>query len=198
MDNPCRFYVYAYLRSRSSKFGVVGSPYYIGKGQTDRRFSKFRNIKPPIDPANNVLLKEGLAEQDALAEEIRLIKLYGRIDLGTGCLRNRTDGGDGASGYVHTLESKEKMKLSHVGEIRRCRSPETRNKMSRTHMGKKKSPEAAKKSRLARTGVKRSPEVRERMRLFQSSPATKEKIRLAREARGYKTQVANNAIGYLT
>jgi len=198
MDNPCRFYVYAYLRSRSSKFGNVGSPYYIGKGQTDRRFSKFRNAKPPIDSANNVLLKEGLSEPDALAEEIRLIKLYGRIDLGTGCLRNRTDGGDGASGYVHTLESKEKMKLSHVGEIRRCRSQETRNKMSRTHLGKKKSPEAAKKSRLARTGVKRSPEVRERMRLFQSSPATKEKIRLAKEAKGYKTQVADNAIGYLT
>jgi len=183
VDNPCRFYVYAYLRSKPSKFGDVGSPYYIGKGQTDRRFSKFRNAKPPIDPANNVLLKEGLAEQDALAEEIRLIKLYGRIDLGTGCLRNRTDGGDGASGYVHTLESKEKMKLSHVGEIRRCRSQETRNKMSQAHMGKKKSPEAAKKSRLARTGAKRSPEVRERMRLFQSSPATKEKIRLAREAK---------------
>jgi hypothetical protein len=188
MDNPCRFYVYAYLRSRPSKFGDVGSPYYIGKGQTDRRFSKFRNAKPPIDPANNVLLKEGLAEQDALAEEIRLIKLYGRIDLGTGCLRNRTDGGDGASGYVHTLESKEKMKLSHAREVRGPRSQETRDRMSRAHMGKKKSPEAAKKSRLARTGVKRSPEFRERMRLFQSSPATKEKIRLAKEANDTRLQ----------
>jgi hypothetical protein len=180
--------VYAYLRSRPSKFGDVGSPYYIGKGQTDRRFSKFRNAKPPIDPANNVLLKEGLAEQDALAEEIRLIKLYGRIDLGTGCLRNRTDGGDGASGYVHTLESKEKMKLSHAREVRGPRSQETRDRMSRAHMGKKKSPEAAKKSRLARTGVKRSPEFRERMRLFQSSPATKEKIRLAKEANDTRLQ----------
>ena len=183
MDNPCRFYVYAYLRSRSSKFGVVGSPYYIGKGQTDRRFSKHHNAKPPQDPANNVLLKEGLAETYALAEEIRLIKFYGRIDIGTGCLRNRTDGGDGASGFIHPPESKEKMRLSHAREVRGPRSQETRDKMSRSHLGKKKSPEAAKKSRLARTGVKRSPEVRERMRLFQSSPATKEKIRLAREAK---------------
>jgi hypothetical protein len=70
--------------------------------------------------------------------------------------------------------------------------------MSQAHLGRKKSPEAAKKSRLARTGVKRSPEFRERMRLFQSSPATKEKIRLAKESKGYKTQVADNAIGYLT
>ena len=198
MDNPCCFYVYAYLRSRSSKFGVVGSPYYIGKGQTDRRFSKHHNAKPPKDPSNNVLLKEGLAEQDALAEEIRLIKLYGRIDIETGCLRNRTDGGDGASGFIHPQESKEKMRLSHVGEVRRCRSQETRNKMSRAHLGKKKSPEAAKKSRLVRTGVKRSPEFRERMRLFQSSPATKEKIRLAKESKRYKTLVAYRAIGYLT
>jgi hypothetical protein len=198
MDNPCRFYVYAYLRSRPSKYGEIGSPYYIGKGQTDRRFSKFHNAKPPQDPANNVLLKEGLAETDALVEEIRLIKLYGRIDIGTGCLRNRTDGGDGTSGFIHPSESKEKMRLSHVGEIRPCRSQETRNKMSQAHLGRKKSPEAAKKSRLARTGVKRSPEFRERMRLFQSSPATKEKIRLAKESKGYKTQVADNAIGYLT
>ena len=198
MDNPCRFYVYAYLRSRPSKYGEVGSPYYIGKGQTDRRFSKHHNAKPPKDPSNNVLLKEGLAEQDALAEEIRLIKLYGRIDIGTGCLRNRTDGGDGASGFIHPPESKAKMRLSHAREIRGPRSQETRDRMSRAHMGKKKSPEAAKKSRLARTGVKRSPEFRERMRLFQSSPATKEKIRLAREAKRYKTPVADHAIGYLT
>jgi hypothetical protein len=198
MDNPCRFYVYAYLRSRPSKYGEIGSPYYIGKGQTDRRFSKLHNAKPPQDPVNNVLLKEGLAETDALEEEIRLIKLYGRIDIGTGCLRNRTDGGDGASGFIHPPESKEKMRLSHAREVRGPRSQETRDRMSRAHLGKKKSPEAAKKSRLARTGVKRSPEFRERMRLFQSSPATKEKIRLAKEAKGYKTQVADNAIGYLT
>ena len=183
MDNPCRFYVYAYLRSRSSKFGVVGSPYYIGKGQTDRRFSKHHNAKPPQDPANNVLLKEGLAETYALAEEIRLIKFYGRIDIGTGCLRNRTDGGDGASGFIHPPESKEKMRLSHAREVRGPRSQETRDKMSRTHLGKKKSPEAAKKSRLARTGVKRSPEVRERMRLMMSSPEMKAKIRLAKESK---------------
>jgi hypothetical protein len=186
MDNPCRFYVYAYLRSRSSKFGVVGSPYYIGKGQTDRRFSKHHNAKPPQDPANNVLLKEGLAETYALAEEIRLIKFYGRIDIGTGCLRNRTDGGDGASGFIHPPESKEKMRLSHAREVRGPRSQETRDKMSRSHLGKKKSPEAAKKSRLARTGVKRSPEVRERMRLMMSSPEMKAKIRLAKESKEAK------------
>jgi len=189
MDNPCRFYVYAYLRSRPSKYGEIGSPYYIGKGQTDRRFSKFHNAKPPQDPANNVLLKEGLAETDALAEEIRLIKLYGRIDIGTGCLRNRTDGGDGTSGFIHPPESKEKMRLSHASEVRGPRSQETRDRMSRAHLGKKKSPEAATKSRLTRTGVKRSPEFREKLRLLMASPAFKEKVRLGRLAAKFKNSI---------
>jgi len=50
--------------------------------------------------------------EDASAEECRLIALYGRADIGTGHLLNRTDGGDGARGLLPTDEERAKMSAS--------------------------------------------------------------------------------------
>ena len=87
---PREFYVYMYLRTRSSEYGAKGSPYYIGKGSRNRRFDSCHRVKPPKDPGCNILVAYGLTESEAHQEEIRLIGEYGRIDLGTGCLRNQT------------------------------------------------------------------------------------------------------------
>ena len=50
-----------------------------------------------------------MTEPDAFQSEMLLISLYGRIDLGTGCLRNRTDGGEGLYGQVFSSEHRAKI-----------------------------------------------------------------------------------------
>ena len=91
------YYTYAYLRED-------GTPYYIGKGKCDRIYSKNRKNKPPKDKSRIIYLKQNLTEEEAFKHEIYMIAVFGRKDLGTGILHNKTDGGEGSSNIIRTKE----------------------------------------------------------------------------------------------
>jgi hypothetical protein len=134
MVNPNRFYTYAYLR-------IDRTPYYIGKGQTGRIYQK--NGKPCAVPKNKsriIFLKQNLTEEEAFKHEKYMIAVFGRKDLGTGILHNRTDGGEGVSGYVHSKETKLKISKIHKGKIPHNKgilhTEETKRKISEANSGK--------------------------------------------------------------
>ncbi len=97
-----------YIRENSTKHGAAGTPYYVGKGKGMRAYNRHHRISTPKNPAMIVFVLRDVSEADAFREEKRLIAIYGRIDNGTGCLANLTDGGEGLSGRKFILESKIK------------------------------------------------------------------------------------------
>jgi hypothetical protein len=107
MSSNFIYYVYAYLRSKDSGTAKSGSPYYIGKGKGNRAWQKHRNhgrgVFTPSSKSNIVLLENNLSELGALALERRMISWYGRKDIKTGILLNKTAGGDGAQGACLSL-----------------------------------------------------------------------------------------------
>ena len=103
------YYTYAYLREDKT-------PYYIGKGKGYRIYRKDRRIKPPKDKSRIIFLKKNLTEEEAFKHEIYMIDVLGRKDLGTGILHNRSDGGEGVSGFIHSEKTKIKMSEARKGE----------------------------------------------------------------------------------
>jgi hypothetical protein len=129
------FYVYVFLRSTDSLAGPKYSPYYVGKGKGNRAYSCQRRGAPrPKDSNFIAFIEEGLTEAQAFALEKYCIALYGRIDLGTGVLRNLTDGGDGVSGIVFSSETIKRLSEANLGK---ALPQETKDKISAAMSGRK-------------------------------------------------------------
>ncbi len=97
-----------------------------------------------------------LTWEQACAMEKQWIALYGRRDLGTGCLVNLTDGGEGRVGHVCSEETKAKMSQANKGEKNpqwgKPLSEEHRQKISEAHKGRPKVEETKRKLSLAQKG----------------------------------------------
>jgi hypothetical protein len=139
MVDPNRFYTYAYLREDRT-------PYYIGKGSGKRIYIRNRRyVKPPKDKSRIIFLKKNLTEEEAFQHEKYMIEVFGRKDLGTGILHNKSEGGQGSSGYKHSVEAKKK--ISNSGKGRKL-SDETKKKMSEVKKGKSPSKKISEETRL--------------------------------------------------
>ena len=169
MSNLFIYYVYAYIR-------IDGTPYYIGKGRDKRAYNNHGKISVPKDKSRILFLETNLSNIGACALERRYIRWYGRKDLGTGILRNMTDGGDGTNnrpmsekhklilsncnkgkpshrkGKKLTIEHRTKIGISNKGK------PATKG-----HTGKKHTLQTKAKLSAAQKGKKHSIETRSKM-----------------------------------
>lgn len=149
------YYVYAHYKADDPE----GLPFYIGKGKNQRELSQTRNQfwKNIVSKHGFVSkrLHENLTEQEAWHIETLLIEQYGKLSEGSGCLCNLSNGGEGASGVKHSVETKQKWSNAKKGKsweeiygveqankmredrkkIKRVHSPETREKMSNSKKG---------------------------------------------------------------
>lgn len=131
------FYTYLYR-------DIDNTPIYVGKGTKNRATHHFRSKTHlgcllrkrykegyKIEP---VFLCKDVDEELAFFVEIEMIRHYGRKDLGTGSLLNRTNGGEGHSGFIQSEETKAKRRKSCTGLKR---SDETKQRMSQRQIGSK-------------------------------------------------------------
>jgi len=96
------YYVYIHRKKTN------GEVFYVGKGKGKRAWATSKTVSRS-KLWRNTSAKHGLTveivvndiqEWYAFELECELILRYGRIDNGTGCLVNHTDGGDGTSGWI--------------------------------------------------------------------------------------------------
>jgi hypothetical protein len=136
------YYTYAYLRED-------GTPYYIGKGKAGRINNKLHAIHLPPEEGRRIFLKQNLTDEEARKHEVYMIAVLGRKDLGTGILRNVTNGGEGCSGRRLSDETKKKLSDRHKG---REFTKEHRRKLSESAKKRKASNETKEKIRKSSMG----------------------------------------------
>jgi len=144
---PPGFYVYLYLREDYT-------PYYVGKGKGRRAWTKTKGeVGIPTDPSRILIIEWDLSEIYAFILERYYIRWFGRKDIGTGILRNRTDGGEGVSGLRGPMSEEQKelrrglrnSPRADKGITRGPRGP--RGPMSEEHKANLRGPRGPRKTR---------------------------------------------------
>ena len=142
-----QFYTYMWLREN-------GTPYYVGKGSGRRAYLKrTHRFNPP--PLGRIVFYIAKDEDDAFETEVSLIWYYGRKDLGTVCLRNLTDGGEGVRRQRVTDKARTARRNNLLGNKLRLgikHTPEMLVQMSNAHKGKVFSKEHRAKMSVASMG----------------------------------------------
>lgn len=181
-----RFYVYVLFR-------LNGTPCYVGKGSGPRWKKHYnshnlhlRAIVKKDGELIAVKVRVNLSECEAFEVEKTLIATLGREQVG-GLLVNLTDGGEGVSGHIRSLEMRERDRFKAIGK---SPSEEARARMSAAGKGRPKSAETKAKMSVAARAM--TPEHRKRISAAKLGKArsleTREKIKqglavLSEEAR---------------
>jgi hypothetical protein len=178
------YYIYSYLREDYS-------PYYIGKGSGKRVYTKGpKEVKPPKDKSRVKIVKADLTEEEAFLLEKLYILMFGRVDLGTGILRNKSDGGDGSSGRIASPEERRKRSEMMKGVKRpqwiydkiaasntgKKLSEETKAKIGAIHRGRKCTEEHKRKVSEAKKGFKYTEEAKQKMSVGHMKKAKPHKL----------------------
>jgi hypothetical protein len=171
-------------------------PFYVGKGCSRRwathecearkgkpgyRSNIIRQMQTRGIEVPKVKLHEGLTEATAHEYEVALVAAIGRLPNGP--LVNQTDGGEGASGYLPSVETRARLSAMRRGKKRpaelvaktaeglrgKPKSLEHRAKLAAANAGRVLPPETLAKIAAANRGRKHSAETRAKMSAVQSA-----------------------------
>lgn len=140
-----RYYIYRHIRPDTNQVFYVGLGSYGEKKNYQRAYSiknrnkHWKNIVNKCEGIFKVeIMVDNLSKENAVIEECRFIKIYGRRDLDKGYLCNMTDGGEGVKEL--SKESRKVISEKRLGP---------KNPM----YGKKLSKEALLKKSVAMSGI---------------------------------------------
>jgi hypothetical protein len=160
----------------------------VGKGSGNRAYhnGKGQRCVPVPKDLLRILVQEFPSEQYAFEAEKFFISYYGRKDLGTGCLRNRTEGGEGSVGAIRSEEFRARVSKQMRGNtycLGTKQSLETRQKRAEKLRGRKRPANVCKRIADAQKGRKNSDETRQKISetLMKQSPEIRQQR--ARNAR---------------
>ena len=176
------FYVYVHRRAND------GSIFYVGKGSGQRAWSKNKRS----GHWRAVCRKHGLtidivrrfySEKESFDFERALIAECRERAL---ALTNKTDGGEGTAGMVHTAETKAKWAAAKLGKKRGPYSEQHKHNISAALRGKPCPDERRARIAKATAAAMKNPAIIEKMRLAKlgrtrrpHTLATREKMRAA-------------------
>lgn len=175
------FFTYVYCNPlKPSAIHESGfEPFYVGKGKDERHLAHLyecnltSNTNTHKSNTIRKIIRSGLTplvlkvfesdiEDEALAEEVRLIALYGRADLSKGPLTNMTDGGEGLSGALKSEETRKKLSKASKAAWAKGKYKEAKWDISKM-VKAAHTPEANKRRADSRRGTKNTDEAKANM-----------------------------------